>query len=108
MEILYFGTVCGTDFEKEILTRTRIPSVTAQNSLERSLLNGFMSNGIGHITGNCIPCIPYEVLGKKLFFKSRVSQVNSDISSKSYFVLKLPVLKYLIYMFATIDRKSVV
>lgn len=104
MDILYFGTACSEEFERKVLKITKASYVVAQNNFERALLDGFIKNGVQSITANCLPSMNYQVLGNRLLLKSERNNINEYVKTKTYPVLKIPVLKYMVYFLVTFIR----
>jgi glycosyltransferase involved in cell wall biosynthesis len=104
MEILYFGGACSEELEQKIVEITKSPFTVAQNSLELALLDGLVANGINSISVNCMPCVPYEVLSTKLFCKSQTHFINQSVKVRTFPILKLPIIKYLLFFLTAIFR----
>lgn len=102
MEILYFGTMCSEQMENQILKITKSTGNVAQNNLERALMNELIKIKQYSISAYCIPCMPYEVLGKHRYMVSRKDMVFENFYTQTYSVMKIPIVKYMSYFFQTI------
>lgn len=104
MDILYFGGACSEEFEQKVVEKTKSSFTVAQNSLELALIDGLVANGITNISVNCMPCIPYEVLDSKLLSKQQNHKLNVGVDVRTFPVLRLPILKYILHFLTALIR----
>lgn len=104
MNILYFGTACDKVFEKEITEITKATYTIAQNNLERALLEGWYDNKIENLKLNCLPVMQYDVLSPGFFVKSEVRNINSNLRTKTFPIMKIRIIKEIIIILITFIR----
>lgn len=102
MKIIYFGNACSKSLESEILKKINLPSIVALNKLERALLKGFNENEIFDIEAHCLPSMNYSILSNSLYSKPNYDKIDENVKTKTYPIIRIPIIKYLVYFFITI------
>lgn len=99
MNILYFGIVGSGDYYNKYIQNQGKPYNIAQYSLEKSLVEGFLENGMENIKINTIPQYEY-FKSPKIFFNNK-NDVYNNVNINYIPLLNIPILKEIVFFLSS-------